>query len=392
MKCMHKIFLSLLCLSAFSSNAMAAAHRGGAELLNAKAYSVNSSASMFQTTSYYDYEGVEQEMADGDEYQMINVDFSVSYGLSRNLEVTGMGRFRSVTSTANNVSASNSGPESLGVEIKYGFPQMEKSRWAIGAHYRQTLYSNASYDATVQVPTEEIILGDAGSEYGVDVYYTYVGNPFKIDAKFGYSSPANNLSAELNYKLEGMYTFSKLGLFAGVEGIYSLKKDEFGDTPLLKPPQSVGASRLFHSINREVIAPYVGANYAFSKFIIGVRGQTIVKGVSTDRGNAGMLTVGWNSDGVTAESVKIDAFKEYHVDGSVLKVSARGNFIRIDQGLSTDVEKGMKFDIYQTDYFGGNVLVASGVAYDVGADWSVIKLLKKYKEIEIKPGFAARGY
>ena len=91
-------------------------------------------------------------------------------------------------------------------------------------------------------------------------------------------------------------------------------------------------------------------------------------------------------------SVKIDAFKEYHVDGSVLKVSARGNFIRIDQGLSTDVEKGMKFDIYQTDYFGGNVLVASGVAYDVGADWSVIKLLKKYKEIEIKPGFAARGY
>ena len=90
--------------------------------------------------------------------------------------------------------------------------------------------------------------------------------------------------------------------------------------------------------------------------------------------------------------MKIDAFKEYHVDGSVLKVSARGNFLRIDQGLSTDVEKGMKFDIYQTDYFGGNELVASGIVYQVGADWSVIKLLKKYKEITILPGFAARGY
>ncbi len=88
----------------------------------------------------------------------------------------------------------------------------------------------------------------------------------------------------------------------------------------------------------------------------------------------------------------MESFKEYVVDGSVLKVSARGNFIRIDQGLSTDVEKGMKFDIYQTDYFGGNVLVASGIAYEVGADWSIIKLVKKYKEIEIKPGFAARGY
>jgi hypothetical protein len=66
--------------------------------------------------------------------------------------------------------------------------------------------------------------------------------------------------------------------------------------------------------------------------------------------------------------------------------------VRIDQGLSTDVEKGTKFDIYQTDYFGGNVLVASGYIFEVGSDWSVIKITKKYNEIEIKPGFAARGY
>ena len=90
--------------------------------------------------------------------------------------------------------------------------------------------------------------------------------------------------------------------------------------------------------------------------------------------------------------IKIDSFKEYIVDGSVLKVSARGNFIRVDQGLSTDVEKGMKFDIYQTDYFGGNVLVGSGIVFDVGVDWSVIKLTKRYNQIVIKPGFAARGY
>jgi len=95
---------------------------------------------------------------------------------------------------------------------------------------------------------------------------------------------------------------------------------------------------------------------------------------------------------VSTESLKVESFKEYHIDGSVLKVSARGNFIKIDQGLSTDVEKGAKFDIYQTDYFGGNLLVASGVVFEVGSDWSVIKLTKKYKDIEIKPGFAARGH
>jgi hypothetical protein len=103
------------------------------------------------------------------------------------------------------------------------------------------------------------------------------------------------------------------------------------------------------------------------------------------------MNINLNSEGVTAESVKIDSFKEYQIEGSVLKVSARANFIKIDQGLSTDVEKGMLFDIYQTDYFGGNVLVASGYIQEVGSDWSVIKLTKKYSDIQIKPGFAARG-
>ena len=388
---MRKKILCALALS-LPGQLMAAGPRGGAELLNPTAYSVNAGVSAFQTTSYFDYDGNETEMNEGDDYQMINADFIVTYGVSKNLEISGMGRFRSVTSTNNNISASNSGPESLGIELKYGLPSMDKSRWAIGAHYRQTLYSSATYTAAAQVPTEEIILGDAGSEYGVDLYYTYLGRPFKFDMKVGYSSPANDLSSEINYKLEGIYQFTKLALIAGVEGIYSLKKDEFGDTPSLKPPQAVGASRLFHSINREVIAPYIGASYDFKSFTVGLKGQTIVKGISTDKGNAGMLNISWNSEGVTPESVKIDAFKEYHVDGSVLKVSARGNFLRIDQGLSTDVEKGMKFDIYQTDYFGGNELVASGIVYQVGADWSVIKLLKKYKEITILPGFAARGY
>ena len=126
--------------------------------------------------------------------------------------------------------------------------------------------------------------------------------------------------------------------------------------------------------------------------LLTIKGQSIIYGKSTDKGNLIIAGLSWNSIGVTAESIKIDAFKEYHIDGSVLKVSARGNYIKIDQGLSTDVEKGAKFDIYQTDYFGGNVLVGSGVVFEVGADWAVVKLLKKYKDIEIKPGFAARGY
>ncbi len=383
----------ILCLLCITPSAFGAArHRGGAEFLNPSAYAINASVMTFQTTALYDVDGVETEMAEGNEYTLLEADFSLTYGISKNFEATGFGRFRSVSSTNNGVSASNSGPESLGVELKYGFEPVGAVRYAIGAHYRQTLYSNGTYDATVQLPTEEIILGDAGSEYGVDLYATYLGRSWKMDFKLGYSSPANDLSEEINYKLEGMYNFGSLAFLAGLEGISSLKKDQFGETPILKPVQAKGASNLFHSINREKIAPYIGAHYAFDKLLVGVKGQTVISGTSTDKGNSILLSIGWGSGGVTPESVKVDSFKEYHIDGSVLKVSARGNFLRIDQGLSTDVEKGMKFDIYQTDYFGGNVLVASGIVYEVGADWSIIKLVKRYKETEIKPGFAARGF
>ncbi len=388
-----KSSLVLFSLTVLSSSSFAAIrHRGGAELLNPGAYGINLGASIFNTSGYYDQDGEESEKVEDTKFSMIDVDFALSYGLSKSLEISGFGRYRNIKSTADEVESANSGPESLGAEIKYGFDPVGNARYAIGVHYRQTLYSNASYATIADRPGDEVVLGDAGSEYGADLYLTYLMNSFKFDARVGYSSPANDLSDEITYKFEGLYRFTRFGLFAGVEGIKSLENDPYKDTPGDKPIQAVGASSLFNSIDREKVAPYLGANYAFDKFLLSAKAQQVVSGVSTDKGATVGLNIVWNTEGVSPESVKVESFKEYQVDGSVLKVSARGNFVRIDQGLATDVEKGMKFDIYQTDYFGGNVLVASGTVYEVGADWSIIKLVKKYKEIEIKPGFAARGY
>jgi hypothetical protein len=389
---MLKILICAVFLS-FSLGAKSATlHKGGAELLNPGGYSLGTSAMIFQTSGYFDSAGVETAKADGITYKYIDADFHLSYGVSKHLQLTGFGKFRSITSSFGDLSNTKSGPESVGAEAKYGFAQVGGARWALGAHYRQTLYKNASYDTGTTPPTDELILGDSGSDYGVDLYLTYLISSLKLDGRIGYSSPANNLSDEITYKLEGMYSFTKLGLLIGVDGITSLKKDPYTDLPLTKPLQATGPTLLWNSINHEKIAPYVGANYSFNSVLFELRGQTVMSGKSTDKGTSFLVGLTWSSEGVTPESVKVDSFKEYQIEGSVLKLSARGNFLRIDQGLSTDVEKGMKFDIYQTDYFGGNVLVASGIVYDVGADWSIIKLTKKYKDIEIKPGFAARGY
>lgn len=381
----------LVCLSSFVVNATTI-NRGGAELLNAKAYSINASASVFETTAYYDDEGIESEMNADSSYRMIDTDFKISYGLTSNIETSLLAKIRSVSSSDGTNTAANTGPESIGVEAKYSFLPVNAMKYAIGVRYRQTLYTNTQYTDQQIPPVDEVILGDDGSEYGVDFFATYTAHPWKLDFKIGYNSPPNDLSSEILYKAEGLYQFTKLGLFAGVEGIRSLKRDQYTDTPLLKPLLSEGQSTQFNSLNREITAPYLGLNYAFKKLLFSLKGQTVMGGVSTDKGNLVLAGITWSSEGVSAESIKVESFKEYHIDGSVLKVSARGNFIKIDQGLSTDVEKGAKFDIYQTDYFGGNVLVASGIVFEVGSDWSVIKLTKKYKEIEIKPGFAARGY
>ena len=387
------LIVPFLIATLFATNAKALVlPRGEAELLNPKAYSVSIDASIFEMSAHYDSDGKEYSKLTGSAYRLIDTDFKLSYGLSSNLEVSLLARARSVSSSDGTTTANNIGPESGGVEVKYAFDPVGSMLYAVGLRYRKTLYTNTVY-ANSQIPaSDQVILGDDGSEYAVDLYSTYTSGFWKWDLQLSYVSPPNDLSSEVDYKVQGMYRFTKLSFFIGVEGIHSLNRDQFTDTPASKPLMAVGQSALFNSLNREKMAPFLGGYYAFDKFQLGLKGETIVSGRSTDKGNMLVASLSWNSDGVTSESVKVDSFKEYHIDGSVLKVSARGNFIKIDQGLSTDVEKGMKFDIYQTDYFGGNVLVGSGVVYEVGSDWSVIKLLKKYKEIEIKPGFAARGY
>lgn len=388
---MSKLLISYIVLSLFLLPKVTSASvhsKGGAELLNAKAYSAKITASAFSTTALFDETGVSTPMNEGDAFRYFDTDFKLSYGLSANLETSLMFKARNVSATSQGNVLTKSGPESAGVEAKYSFPSIGKMNYALGVYYNQSMYTNTTYPTQVSIPINEIILGDDGHEYGVGVYLTQNNNPWKLDSYLIYASPPNDLSSEIRYKADAFYLFSKLSLGAGLEGIYSLNKDQ----ALQKPYLARGPTKIFNSLNRQLMAPYIGLNYSFDKILLTMKGETIVSGRSTDKGNSIAIGISWSSEGIKAETIKIDSFKEYHIDGSVLKVSARGNFIKIDQGLSTDVEKGMKFDIYQTDYFGGNVLVASGLVYNIGADWAVIKLVKKYKEIDIKPGFAARGY
>lgn len=389
---------SFLLMLIFNSTFVFANFRrpSGAVFLNPKAYSIEFSEYVFSTTAYFDYQGHENSMPNEYGFMLADTELKLGYGYSSNLQFEVMGRMRylnsMVTPSANNtITKTKLGLESAQMGVKYQLPSVGNNFFALGLHYRQSMYTNHQYDPPQTAPNDDLVLGDDGAGYGVDFYSSYLFSKSRIDANLSLVKPGAELSQEIQYKLEGIYQFQSLGAILGVEGIMSLKKDPYSGDPNLKPKISTGATSLFNSINREKMAPYFGALYDFKKVTFEARGGMIMSGTSIDKGYFALMSINLNSEGVTSESVKIDSFKEYHIDGSVLKVSARGTYVKIDQGLSTDVEKGMQFDIYQTDYFGGNVLVASGIVYEVGSDWSVIKLSKKFSDIEIKPGFAARG-
>ena len=137
---------------------------------------------------------------------------------------------------------------------------------------------------------------------------------------------------------------------------------------------------------------FVGIRYCKNSWILGLQGADVLRGVSTDKGYEAKLMLTWSMPGVSQKEIKTNKFKEYNLEATVIQTSPRGRFVKIDQGFGSDIEKGMRFDIYKADFFGENILVASGAVFEVGVDWAIIKVTEKFQKLEIKNGFVARGY
>lgn len=390
--------LLVLAFSIFSFNVAANygnPYRAKADILRNKGYELKYGLRYFTQTDQYDMDGNKIDDTTENTYSLMDHDLSLAYGLGNSLELIGSGRFRSVSGTktvgTDEYSPKSSGVESLMGEVIYSFKPQNDWKYGVSLFYRQTLYSHDKALAG-SFALDTIELGDDGSEYGGGIFFSKGNRGWVIDGELQFVSPANDLASEVRYQLGINYKGISWALLSGIEGVHGVGDDEYSSAPANKPvSSSVNYTSLFDSINRSYFKPYAGINYAFKSFMLGVRVATVMAPVSTDAGHEILFSITTQNIGETQEKLKVERFKDYTVDGSVLKVSGRGNFIKIDQGLQSDVEKGKSFDIYQTDYFGGNELVAEGVVYEVGSDWSIIKLTKKYKNVEIRPGFAARG-
>ncbi|MFZ4714050.1 MAG: hypothetical protein ACOYL6_10075 [Bacteriovoracaceae bacterium] len=390
-------FLFLITNNAWSQAGARHSYESFANVLKPKNHQLKLTNSLFQTTAYTDYNGSKQNVGSNDSYSRIENEFIFRKNMAKYFEGGLFARYRSQNSELTDNtgivhSNSKTGIDSIGFQLRHTFVPVENIRYTIEGGARFATYRNTTYDP-IQ-PYQELALGDAVHEIfggGAFSYETTSKNIFTGRVHLNY--PTSKQSAELKYDSQFAVVWEKIALIAGVGGVYSLGQDKYSDDKNSKPKIYNGATRMYNSINRAYVAPYLGANIGFNQhWRIEGKVSSIVTSYSYDLGNEYGVNLVYNTDraDTTRQLEKDDKFKTYNVEATVVKISPRSKFVRIDKGLAQDVEKGMRADIFDFDYQGGNKLLASGVVMEVTADAAVVKIMEIYGKIEIKTGHVVR--
>jgi hypothetical protein len=354
-------------------------------------------ASYFNTTSLLEADGTETALNSGDSFTVTEATTKVRYGLNKSILV-GVGlKYRQIASsiggTDETTSATNSGVESYGGELRYSLRSNRRLYYALFFQVWQSNYTNTSLNAGDAVPTDEVVLGDGGSQYMFGASVSFMrSKTHDLSLEGGYRRPGNDLSAEIPYHLRSLWLLGRLGFGIGAEGVYSIKSDRYGGVASDRPTQATGPSHLYNSTNRAYIAPRADIFVGFKKWRLGLYLSQVMQGQSTDKGMKAGINILINSKkGKNPQAKKVGSFKEYRIEATVVKVSPRGKFFRIDQGFTSDVAKGMFFDIYQADFFGKNVLVATGRVHSIKSASAILRVVKKHSKLKVKKGFVARA-
>jgi hypothetical protein len=349
----------------------------------------------FISSGQYDEEGNNTELTSDESFSFFQSDALLRYGYSDSLEFGAGFRFRFIMADFFNgtedISASKSGLESYLLSARYLLSKGKTSHWLAFVTIRQSAYSNTDYVNVTSVPEDEISLGDNGTEFDVGMAWDYYfSKTHFVHNKLSYRKPGNSLSEEVVYDLESVWRTKNWGISIGLDGIYSLQSDSFGGQSELKPVQGRAPSTMFNSTNRSYNAVGFGLSTGLGNWTISGKYKAIVSGQSTDSGQKFIIGLSRFAD-KKRRSNKNNIFKDYDLEADVVKVSAKGNFVRINKGLNDDVVRGMRFDLYKNDFKGLNELVAEGVVYKIFSNAAVLKIVNRFSSRKVGNGFIARS-
>jgi len=335
----------------------------------------------FTRTGAWDDDGQELKV---DDFKRKQAQIDFKYGLTDKIFGDAGLRYRQ-----NAGLETSRGFESVFARLGYGDQINQRWMAALVLQWRHPLFSlerNQTY----------LGLGDDGDELSVQGTIFYRAKaPYLTSLSVAYVVP-HELSPEIDAELQQIIVLAKkpaadfqYALGGGVDAVISLRNGPYQQDPTQRPPKWP-STNLYRSFNRQWVMPFAKIIAGDKTWTTTIKGGLVVQGRSTDKGWAASVLLTWRGGGVSPLEKKVANFKEYTVEALAIKVSPRGKFIKIDQGLRDGVDRGAPADIYQTDYLGKNILFASGEIYQVGDTWAIVRILQKFKIEPLQTGMVVR--
>ena len=345
----------------------------------------------FQSMGAYDDLGSSYKFGSSDSFRKDDLRFNFTYGFAKSLDISSSINLRMNNSQTATYQGSVFGAESLKISSKYKMRPLGNFLFAWNVYYKTTLFSSSKEIN----PTKPLALGDGGQEVSLDLIGSWkLSKRLALIFSGGYKRPPSGLSSEIPYQLGLLWEGKSWGIQTGLKGNFSLKQDPYFQDPQNKPglenPDN-SPSQLYNSVNRSLMVGHMGLIKHFGQWGVGSSFEHVLSGFSTDIGWAFGIGLSWQSEGLSKRKRMKKKFKEYDLDAIITKVSPRGGFAKLDKGYNEHIEKGMKMDIYDSDFRGRNVLVGVGVVYETKPNWSILKIIKKYIDRPLKPGLIVRG-
>lgn len=388
-------FIKILICSAFvfsqaTSFGFGRVYESEATPLPVGASFTNISAGFSSTVSQIDPNGNEITFSDDVSYTLFDLNVDYQYAVMPKFQLlTGL-KARYASSGDSTETITSAGLESFYLGAFYALDKKHGRDFALNAIYRFRPYSVDTYASAA--PSDEIILGDGGNDIEFNFLAKFESTKWtSYDFKIGYRVPGAPISAEIPFELRWVKHYIDWAFWLSANGVYSLGGDDYTDNPSAKPVVASGYTARWNSINRQILNLDVTAQTIVSnKYRLYAKLGSTLLATSADKQFYATGGVSWTTGGKSAQQTFEESFKEYTLEGNVIKVSPRGVFVKIDHGSLDDIQKGDVVDIYKTDYFGGNILVAQGRVFEVASNTSIVKIVAKYRKVPIEKGFAAR--
>ena len=249
------------------------------------------------------------------------------------------------------------------------------------------------YDASKINRNSELALGDGSTNYALSALARWILGDWALAGSFGYRGRSGGFSTDLPYLLELRKENGSFLFGAGLSGRLSLETDTYTGS------NGGGASAWLPSYINNAINPthhqgngWVGFELSeklLAKAFVGIpiAGNNTWSGIS---GGVG-LTYTPVSDTVIEDDTEQEDFKEYSLEATIIQVSSKMNFLKIDRGTDDGVAIGNYFEIHGegTDEF-SNDIVASAQVVRIRSDTAILRVMRYYKEVLIEQGMRAK--